>query len=243
MTPEDLREVLALHGDGPVHMHIAEQPKEVEDVQAWLGRRPVDWLLDAVEVDDRWCLIHCTHMTPAETEGLARSGAVAGLCPITEANLGDGFFNGPQFLEAGGRFGVGSDSNIYISLTGELRSLEYSQRLRDGARNVMVRGSGSVGRTLYETAARGGAQALGRASGEIAPGRIADLVAIDSRAPTLCTLTEEQLLDGFVFAAKEDVVTDLWSAGRHMVREGRHVARDAILAGYRTAMADLLAAI
>jgi formiminoglutamate deiminase len=199
--------------------------------------------LDNSDVNDRWCLIHATHMTAQETYDLAKSGAVAGLCPITEANLGDGPFNGPEYLAAGGAFGVGSDSNVNISLTEELRTLEYSQRLRDCARNVMVHGEGSVGQTLYTGAAQGGAQALARDVGEIAVGRLADLVAIDSSAPALCALRPEQILDGLVFAAKDDVVTDLWSAGRHMVQDGRHVNRDEILTAYRGAMKELLASL
>jgi formiminoglutamate deiminase len=240
-APADLQRVLSGHSGGPIHIHISEQPKEVSDIEAWLGQRPVDWLLTHADVDRNWCLIHATHMTDTETRAMAASGAVAGLCPITEANLGDGPFNGPTYLEAGGAFGVGSDSNVNISLTEELRTLEYSQRLRDLARNVMVVGEGSVGDTLYTGAARGGAQALGRNSGEIAVGRLADLVAIDSTDPTLCALTRGQILDGLVFAAKDSVVTDLWSAGRHCVTGGRHVARDGILASYRAAIKDLLA--
>lgn len=242
-SPDDLQAVLRGHSGGPIHIHIAEQPKEVQDITAWLGQRPVDWLLRHVDVDRNWCLIHATHMTDDETRAMAASGAVAGLCPITEANLGDGPFNGPAYLLAGGAFGIGSDSNINISLTEELRTLEYSQRLRDLARNVMVIGEGSVGHTLYTGAARGGAQALGRNAGEIALGRLADLVAIDSSDPTLCALSRDQILDGLVFAAKDSVVTDLWSAGRHCVKSGRHVARDSIVTNYRKAITDLLASV
>ncbi|MCZ4366363.1 formimidoylglutamate deiminase [Sulfitobacter dubius] len=240
-APAELADVIQAHPDVPTHIHIAEQPKEVADVSDWLGARPVEWLLANAEVKERWCLIHATHMTEAETAALARSGAVAGLCPVTEANLGDGPFNGPGYLSAGGRFGIGSDSNVLISLTEELRTLEYSQRLRDLARNVMVPGEGSVGETLYTGAARGGAQALGRGRGEIAVGVWADLMAIDSQDPALCALRPAQLLDGLVFAAKDRVVTDLWSAGRHAVTGGRHRQRDRIVAGYRRAMAELTA--
>lgn len=242
-APFDLARVLDIHRGGPVHIHIAEQPKEVRDIENWLGKRPVSWLLDNALVDARWCLIHATHMTEEETRAMAASGAVAGLCPITEANLGDGPFNGQTYLEAGGAFGVGSDSNVNISLTEELRTLEYSQRLRDLARNVLGVGEGSVGHTLYAGAARGGAQALARDAGEIAVGKLGDLVAVDSQAPALCALSPDQILDGLVFAAKDDVVTDVWSAGRHSVQAGRHVARDAIVARYRRAVSGLLASI
>lgn len=241
--PADLAQVLLLAQGNPVHIHVAEQPKEVADISAWLGARPVEWLLDNAAVGPEWCLIHATHMTAAETERLARTGAVAGLCPITESNLGDGPFNGPGWLAAGGAFGIGSDSNVRISLTEELRTLEYSQRLRDLARNVMVSGEGSVGQALYTGAAQGGAQALGRKAGQIATGFLADLTAIDADHPTLCALRPDQLLDGLAFAATDSVVTDVWSAGRHQVQGGRHVNRDRIVAGWRQAVAGLLAAV
>lgn len=242
-SPEGLARALAAHEDGPVHIHIAEQPKEVADISGWLGARPVEWLLANAPVSRDWCLIHATHMTGDETRAMAASGAVAGLCPITEANLGDGPFNGPQYLEAGGAFGVGSDSNVRISLTEELRTLEYSQRLRDVARNVMIVGEGSVGETLYTGAAAGGAQALGRKAGRIETGALADLVAIDSGDTALMPLAQHQLLDGLVFAATDRVVTDVWSAGRHTVTEGRHKQRDRIVAAYKEAMTSVMAAL
>lgn len=242
-SPDDLKAVLAAHTTGPVHIHIAEQPKEVADISVWLGARPVDWLLANADVATNWCLIHATHMTADETLKMAKSGVVAGLCPVTEANLGDGPFNGSSYLEAGGAFGVGSDSNVLISLTEELRTLEYSQRLRDVARNVMVVGEGSVGDTIYTGAAKGGAQALGRGAGEIAVGELADVVAIDSAAPSMCALRQDQILDGLVFAAKDNVVTDVWSAGRHAVQSGRHVKRDDIVAAYKLAMQSLMASL
>ena len=242
-NPADLAHVLRLAGGNPVHIHVAEQPKEVADIRAWLGARPVEWLLGNAAVGPDWCMIHATHMTAAETQDLANTGAVAGLCPITEANLGDGPFNGPGWLAAGGAFGIGSDSNVRISLTEELRTLEYSQRLRDLARNVLVQGEGSVGQALYTGAALGGAQALGRKAGQIASGYLADLAAIDADHPTLCALRPEQLLDGVVFAATDQVVTDVWSAGRHCVQGGRHIHRDAIVLGWRQAVAGLVASV
>jgi len=241
--PEDLVAVLAIQNGNPVHIHIAEQPKEVADVQAWLGARPVEWLLQNAPVDDSWCLIHATHMTNTETRGLAQSSAVAGLCPITEANLGDGPFNGAEYLRHGGSFGIGSDSNVRISLPEELRMLEYSQRLRDLCRNVIIPGEGSVGEALYLGAAAGGAQALGRDAGRIEVGALADLMAVDADSAALCALRDEQIFDGLCFAVGDGLVTDLWSAGRHKVQGGRHVARDTIVANYRNAVRDLLAAI
>ena len=240
-TPEDLAEVPAQADGAPIHIHIAEQPQEVAEISDWLGARPVEWLLDNAPVGSGWCAIHATHMTPEETKALARSGAVAGLCPVTEANLGDGPFDGPGWISAGGAFGVGSDSNVRISLVEELRTLEYSQRLRDLSRNVMVPDAGSVGAFLYTNAARGAAQALGRAAGDIAAGRLADLIAIDADHPALCALGGDQVLDGLCFAAPDGLVTDLWSAGRHRVREGRHIERERIVATYRRTMANLIA--
>ena len=242
-SPKDLSELLASHPSGPIHIHISEQQKEVADIKDWLSARPVEWLLENAAVDQRWCLIHATHMTRSETIAMAKSGAVAGLCPITEANLGDGPFNGPTYLENGGVFGLGSDSNVRISLTEELRTLEYSQRLRDMSRNVLAGNDGSVGKALYLGAARGGAQALGRNAGLIRTGALADLVAINRQEPSLCALTDDQILDGLAFTASDNVVTDLWSAGRHKVRDGKHVARDRIISNYRFAVSQLMSTI
>ena len=240
VSPDELKALLAKYRDGPVHIHVAEQPKEVEDVKAWLGARPIEWLMDNLGVDGRWCAVHATHMTDAETLALAASGAVAGLCPITEANLGDGAFNGPTYLNAGGAFGIGSDSNVRIALGEELRLLEYSQRLRDKMRNVLVKDGFGVGESLYLDAAKGGAKALGRSAGTIEAGMLADLVAFDLSAPALCALKPEQILDGIVFASGDNVVTDVWSAGRHVVANGLHKARDTINANYKRAVSALI---
>ncbi len=213
-----------------MHIHVAEQAAEVDEVRAATGARPVEWLLDAADVGPRWCLVHATQMVPAETEALARTGAVTGLCPVTEANLGDGIFDGARYLEAGGRFGIGTDSNVRIGLAEELRTLEYGQRLRDRARTVLA--APSTGRTLFDAASAGGARAAGRDGGRIAPGASADLVALDADAPDLAGLAGDAILDAWVFATPGSAVRDVWSAGRHVVTEGRHVARDALAARY-----------
>lgn len=237
-TPGGLAAVLP-HAPGPIHMHIAEQPREVAEVEAWLGARPVAWALDHLPLGPDWCLIHATHMTAAETAGLARTGAVAGLCPITEANLGDGPFPGPDFLAAGGAIGIGSDSNVRIALAEELRTLEYSQRQRDIARTVMAGGDGSTGHSLFTRILAGGAQALGRPAGAIAPGRLGDLVALDAAALAFHAVPPPGLLDAWIFAADDRVVRDVWSAGRHVVQDGRHRARDAVAARFRAALDGL----
>jgi formimidoylglutamate deiminase len=239
---EDIRAAAALKPEAPFHMHIAEQVPEVEETMAVLGARPVEYLLREIAVDRRWCLIHSTHMDAGETEGLACSGAVVGLCPVTEANLGDGFFNGPAYRAAGGRLGIGSDSNIRISVAEELRQLEYAQRLNHRARALMGEQGGSCGRALYAAALAGGAQALGRASGAIETGRWADLVAVDP-ASYAGAGGGDAILDGWVFAGGNEAVTDLWSAGRHMVRGGRHLARERIAARYRAVVSRLAGAL
>lgn len=227
---------------GPVHIHIAEQLAEVAEVQAAWGARPVDWAVANLPLDGRWCMIHATQMTPGETAALARTGAVAGLCPITEANLGDGIFDGPGWQAAEGAFGVGSDSNIRISLAEELRLLEYSQRLNLKARAVMA-DSRSTGRVLWEGAAQGGARAAGRGTGAIAVGEWADLLAPDTTDLRLEGLQGDRLLDAFLFAGRDGLVTDLWSAGRRIVRDGRHIAREAVEARFRTTMRKLREAL
>ena len=237
---EVLGEAAAMTG-GPVHMHLAEQVAEVEEVQASWGARPVDWVLENLDPDPRWCFIHCTQMTPAETEGLAKTGAVAGLCPITESNLGDGIFDGVRWREVGGAIGVGSDSNVLISLAEELRVLEYSQRLRDKSRAALATDSESVGRHLLETVARGGAQALGRGAGVIAPGEWADLTGLSTQAADYEGLSGDAALDTFVFVTGDAAVREVWSAGRHMVQAGQHIAEAPITERYRNVLATLRA--
>ena len=239
VDPEGVAFAATLAPGAPVHVHAAEQTAEIEEVEACLGARPVEWLLANAGVDERWCVVHATHMTPGETAGLAASGAVAGLCPITEASLGDGIFDGASHQARGGRFGVGTDSNIRISLAEELRMLEYSQRLRDRARAVLAPPGESTGRTLFEAAARGGALAAMRDAGTLAPGRLADLVALDAAAADLAGKQGDTLLDSFVFAGGDAMVTDVWSAGRHVVEEGRHVRRDEITGRYIRAINEL----
>ena len=238
VAPESLAQTAALT-DGPIHIHLAEQVAEVEEVQTAWGKRPVEWLLDNAEVNDRWCAIHCTQMQPHETEALARTKAVAGLCPITESSLGDGIFDGVRWLENGGRLAIGSDSNIRISLSEELRTLDYSQRLRDLSRAALADQNHSTGRRIFEAACRGGGQAAGRGSGVIATGEWADLMCLDATHVDLEGGEGDQILDSYIFAGDDRMVTDVWSAGRHLVRDGLHKDHDAITQRYRTTMADL----
>ncbi len=239
VDPEALAICAGLRPGAPLHMHLAEQMAEVEEVQAALGARPVAWLLDHAPVDARWCLIHCTQMLRAETLALAATGAVAGLCPLTEASLGDGIFDGVAWAGAGGRFGVGSDSNIRIRLAEELRQLDTTQRLRDHSRAALATAKRSTGRVLWEGAAQGGAQAAGRPAGAIAPGLLADLVALDTGAVDLEGLGGDRLLDDAIFADGDRAVAEVWAAGRHVVTAGRHIARDRIEAAYRATVRRL----
>jgi formimidoylglutamate deiminase len=224
---------------GPLHMHLAEQLAEVEEVRAFRGARPVEWVLDNVDGLSRWCFIHLTQMESAETTRLAPTGAVAGLCPITEANLGDGIFDGVEWLRNGGAIGIGSDSNIRISLTEELRQLEHSQRLRDRVRAALATPDKSTGRRVFDAVCAGGARAAGRESGAIAAGMWADLLALDGNAVDLEGRSGDKLLDCWIFSGSDRMVCDVWAAGRHVVREGRHVARERIEAGYRRVMREL----
>ena len=238
--PQQMRQMAGTFSGDPIHIHVAEQDREVAEIEAWLGARPVEWLLGETGVDRRWCLIHATQMNGTETTGLAGSGAVAGLCPITEANLGDGTFNACDFIAGEGRFGVGSDSNVRIALSDELRQLEYSQRLRHKARNVLAGQGVSTGRNLFQRAAEGGARAIGRDSGALEAGRLADIVALDADHLAFAGLRDDQLLDGWIFAADDAVVSDVWSAGRHCVRDGRHIGRDRVERRYREALSELM---
>ncbi|MGV8987866.1 MAG: formimidoylglutamate deiminase [Cypionkella sp.] len=243
VSPGSLTFAAGLRPKHPIHIHVAEQVAEVDELLAHTGQRPVDWLLSHAEVDDRWCLIHATQMDPHETLALASSGAVAGLCPITEANLGDGIFDGARYLDAGGRFGIGSDSNVRISLSEEIRILEYSQRLGMRARAVLADSDRSVGRVIFDGMVQGGAKAAGRDSGAIAVGKWADLVALDGSGPDLAGRQGDRILDTFAFAGDDRMVRHLWSAGRHIVQDGRHVAREAVQERFAKVMARLAGAM
>ncbi|MFN6980007.1 MAG: formimidoylglutamate deiminase, partial [Gemmobacter sp.] len=238
VTPAALAIAAGLRPDAPIHMHLAEQAAEVDEVLAAHGARPVEWMLAHADVGPRWCLIHCTQMRPAETAGLAATGAVAGLCPITEASLGDGIFDGVAWHAAGGRFGLGTDSNIRISLVEEMRALEYSQRLRDRGRAMLAAPDRSTGRVLWDGAVAGGAQALGRVAG-IVPGAAADLVGLDAGAGDLAGRSGDGLLDALVFARGTGAIARVWSGGRPVVADGRHGAREAVAARYRAVAARL----
>lgn len=232
VSPEALTLCTSLRPGRPLHMHLAEQIPEIEEVQAARGRRPVEWLLDNHTPDRRWTLIHLTHMTEDETQRLAATGAVAGLCPITESSLGDGIFNGTIWKNANGRFGFGSDSNVRISLVEELRALEYSQRLRDTARAVLAEPGRSTGRVIFEAGLDSSASAAGRETGAIATGLWADLCALSLNNPVLYGRKGDEILDSLIFAGHDGLVNDVWAAGRHVVREGRHIDHDRITADY-----------
>jgi formiminoglutamate deiminase len=222
IAPAGMRQVLDGAGAGPVHIHVAEQTREVDACLAWSGARPVQWLLDNAPVDARWCLVHATHMDEAECRALARSGAVAGLCPITEANLGDGVFPAVAYAAEGGRLAVGTDSNVHISAAQELALLEYGQRLTLRRRNCLGGASGSPARGLLALALCGGAQACGIAGGRIEAGARADLVALDAAHPSLCAQQQDGWLDGWIFAAGDAAVSAVWVGGQQVVHGGRH---------------------
>lgn len=239
-----LDECLAICPSGPIHIHAAEQVKEVEEVLQHLGAPPVRWLTENCPVDNRWCLIHATQLEPDEIMALAESGATAGLCPTTEANLGDGIFPARDYFTAGGRFGIGSDSNIRLSVTEELRMLEVSQRLQHRQRAILTSDRHrSNGRHLYEGAAAGGATAIGRNAGSIAIGQFADLVALRDDLPLLDWSNPDQRIDSWIFGMEQSAVSDVWSAGRHIVSGGDHICGTAIRESFAHTMQRLRQAL
>ncbi|WEK02657.1 MAG: formimidoylglutamate deiminase [Candidatus Sphingomonas phytovorans] len=237
-TPDELRAILPLAGANPIHIHIAEQRKEVADCLAWSGRRPVEWLQGEMPVDPRWCLVHATHVTDAERFALARSGAIAGLCPITEANLGDGIFPAATYLAEGGAFGIGSDSNVLISATEELRLLEYGQRLSLHQRCVLAGDRPSIGATLFAGALAGGSRALG-VEGGIAVGRPADLVSLDADDPAFVARSGDRLLDSWIFATRTGIDC-VWRRGTRLVEGGRHVRGEETRRRFSAVLARLM---
>jgi len=240
VTPDELAAVVAMApAGGPIHIHAAEQVREVTDCVAAQGCGPVEWLLRHAGVDARWCIVHATHMTIEEKRRLAASGAVAGLAPTTEADLGDGVFPARGYVDHGGALGIGSDCNTLIDPYAELRQLEYSQRLMLLERNVLARHDLPVGRFLYGLAAAGGARAIAQPTGAIAPGRRADLVVLDADEPALAAQSVDDVLDAAIFGPCRRPVRDAMVGGRWVVREGRHPEERAVLAAYRAALGRL----
>ncbi|MYM25590.1 formimidoylglutamate deiminase [Duganella sp. FT135W] len=240
-TVGQIEEVLAtLPKARPVHIHIAEQMAEVQQSLDWSGRRPVQWLQENLDMDQRWCLIHATHLTDDEVSGIARSGAVAGLCPTTEANLGDGLFSLESFLAQGGVFGIGSDSHVSQSAVEELRWLEYGQRLQHQRRNIAVSDAQrNVGDFLWQGALRGGAQAAGRPVGALTPGLRADIVVLDDAHPNMFGLALDEVLGSLVFSGNDNLVKDVMVGGQWVVRNQQHVAQQAIAARFKQTLAEL----
>ena len=239
VSQHSLTHAVALASGQPLHIHIAEQDAEVKEIQQAWQANPVEWLLDNQAVDQRWCLVHATQMEESETLRLDNTQAVVGLCPITESNLGDGIFNGVNFHSSGGLWGVGTDSNVRISLTEELRTLEYSQRLQHKARSVYADEHYSTGRVLMNNVLHGGAQALQRNTGSIGVGRVADLIALDAQSPALIAVENDQWLDAWIFAGDDSLVTDVWSAGDHLVCDGQHRNREQITQRYRNTLLSI----
>jgi formiminoglutamate deiminase len=242
VAPDELLAIVPLAEGGPVHIHAAEQTREVDDCIAWSGSRPVEWLLRHAPVDHRWCLIHATHMTEGETVALARSGAVAGLCPITEASLGDGVFPAREFIATGGRFGVGTDSNVMVGVADELRQLEYAQRLKHRERNVLSGGLGaSTGRALFDAALTGGGQALAQPSVGLQKGARADVVTLDTTHPSLAGRSNDAILDGWIFAAGAAAIDCVWAGGNKVVAGGQHRLRQRAREKFNAAVRRLVA--
>ncbi len=242
VTPAELAAIIPLADGGPVHIHAAEQVKEVEDCLAWSGRRPVQWLLEHAPIDRRWCLIHATHTTDDEVAAFARTGAVAGLCPITEASLGDGIFPAREFVGAGGTFGIGTDSNVLVGVADELRQLEYGQRLKHRERNVLSGGAGcSTGRALFDHAFAGGAKALAQTTAGLAPGARADIVTLDTAHPSLAGRAQDAVIDGWIFAAGSGAIDCVWAGGQKVVEGGRHRLRETARERFNASVRKLVA--
>ncbi|KAA2244382.1 formimidoylglutamate deiminase [Salinarimonas soli] len=239
VTLDELRAAVAANPAGPVHIHVAEQVKEVDDCLAAHGRRPIELLFDTAAVDPRWCLIHATHADAGEIAAMAGSGAVIGFCPLTEASLGDGICDVTGYVGQGGRFAIGSDSLIRVSAAEELRTLEHVQRLRHRSRNTLGAPGVSTGRRVHEAACAGGAQALDRNIGRIAPGARADIVVLDPDHPSLAAAAGDVILDAWIFSADNAGVADVICDGVHVVAQGRHRDRERLAGRYRAAVRRL----
>ena len=235
---ETLNKIIDLT-NGPIHIHAAEQVKEVEEIKSFYKMPPVEFLIENFDINKRWCLIHCTQMSELETELLSKSGAVAGLCPVTEANLGDGIFNGFRYNEQKGLYGIGTDSNINISLTEELKTFEYSQRLLNKKRAVISNQKKSTGRKLFDDCLEGGARALQINNGKIQKGFNADLISLPNTNNELDGLEDDKILDYWIFASRENYVQKLWNKGKCLVENGKHLNFNNIQSNYRKTIKNL----
>lgn len=242
VTPQQISEVMAASDKQcPVHIHIAEQQKEVDDCLTWSGRRPLQWLYENVDVDERWCLVHATHAEADEVASMAKSRAVAGLCLTTEANLGDGIFPAVDYIAQGGRWGIGSDSHVSLSVVEELRWLEYGQRLRDQRRNRLYRpDQPMVGRTLYDAALVGGAQAMGQPIGALEVGKRADWLVLDRNDPYLATASGDAILNRWLFAGGDRQIREVMVGGRWVIRDGRHADEEESSRAFAQVLRELL---
>ncbi|OQR37605.1 formimidoylglutamate deiminase [Pseudomonas sp. Bc-h] len=242
VTPQQISEVMAASDKQcPVHIHIAEQQKEVDDCLTWSGRRPLQWLYENVDVDERWCLVHATHAEADEVASMAKSRAVAGLCLTTEANLGDGIFPAVDYIAQGGRWGIGSDSHVSLSVVEELRWLEYGQRLRDQRRNRLYRlDQPMVGRTLYDAALVGGAQAMGQPIGALEVGKRADWLVLDGNDPYLATASGDAILNRWLFAGGDRQIREVMVGGRWVIRDGRHADEEESSRAFAQVLRELL---
>ena len=242
MMIEATKAAHSLNPDMPIHIHIAEQIKEVNDCLDHTGKRPVEYLYDSITVDEKWCLVHATHLNEGEIKMIAGSGAITGLCPTTEANLGDGIFPLPDYAGASGRFGIGSDSHISMSVTEELRLLEYGQRLTKQRRNVAhSKSEPHIGAYLYKQNVKGGAQALGKNSGSLDVGNRFDVVVLDHDHALLYGREGDFVLDSFIFAGNHNTIKDVLIGGKTIIRNGEHAREDEITRNYKRTLDRILA--
>jgi formimidoylglutamate deiminase len=243
VTPEQITEVLAAApADCPIHIHVAEQVREVNDCLAWSNERPVEWLMNHVGLDERWRLVHATHMTEAEAAAAARSGAVVVLCPSTEGNLGDGFFQADAWSGAGGAWGLGTDSHVTIDPREELRWFEYGRRLSRRQRGLAATAEQPhPGAALWLAAAGADARGGGTMTGQIAPGFRCDLLALDGGHPNLVGRSGDALLDSLVFVSGPGAspIAETWVAGRRLTQAGRHPKREQTARAYAECVARL----
>ena len=224
----------------PIHIHVAEQKKEVLEISHAWSKRPIEWLIDNLDLNSKWCLIHCTQMHNHEAKLLAKTGAIIGLCPVTESNLGDGIFRGKSWLKEGGKYGIGTDSNVKISLFEELRTLEYSQRLKYKNRIVLKKNLNfTIGRNLIESILEGGGIASGRKTGQIKKGYWADVLALDLTSFNYSHLNDDEKLDYLIFSEKNNIISSVFSAGRLLVKDGQHIKKDKIMKDYKTVLQEL----
>jgi len=231
VEPNDIAEIAKFGPQNlPFHIHISEQLKEIEDSINYLGKRPVEWLAENVELSDRFHLVHATHLTENETVSIAQSGANVVICPTTEGNLGDGIFPLRKFQELGGKWSIGTDSHVSLNPLEELRLLDYGQRLTSHKRNTYNSANqGDSGLYAVEMASTAGRKAMNNYEEKFFEiGKPLNACIYNHKAPLIGTSSIENMASTLVYSSDASMQSGTIVNGKEIVKNGKHINDESI---------------